>query len=227
MATRRMFSKEVTDSDAFLELSRDAQLLWFHLGMVADDDGLTNSVKRVLKVCEVPMDAVEELERKGFLLDLGGGVKAIAHWKLNNYIQKDRYRPTNFKDALSRLELNEDKVYRVLRNPDTVCIQSVSEPYPQDRLGEDSLEEDRPGKGSKGEHEERGSGEGMRLPSADVYLFSPGTYSKSVPCPECGTMYKAFIMPGDELTMRFTCSPCAKSYVFHSGEMPREYEESQ
>lgn len=81
MATRRMFSREVTDSDAFLELSRDAQLLWFHLGMVADDDGLTNSVKRVLRVCEVPMDAVEELERKGFLLDLGGGVKAIAHWK--------------------------------------------------------------------------------------------------------------------------------------------------
>lgn len=227
MATRRMFSKEVTDSDAFLELSRDAQLLWFHLGMVADDDGLTNSVKRVLKVCEVPMDAVEELERKGFLLDLGGGVKAIAHWKLNNYIQKDRYRPTNFKDALSRLELNEDKVYRVLRNPDTVCIQSVSEPYPQDRLGEDSLEEDRPGKDSKEEHEERGSGEGAHPSSADAYLFNPGMPWKEVPCPTCGTMYKAFIMPNDELTMRFTCSPCGKSYVFHSGEMPREFKEPQ
>ena len=227
MATRRMFSREVTDSDAFLELSRDAQLLWFHLGMVADDDGLMNSVKRVLRVCEVPMDAVEELERKGFLLDLDGGVKAIAHWKQNNYIQKDRYRPTNFKDALSRLELNEDKVYRVLRNPDTVCIQSVSEPYPQDRLGEDSLEEDRPGKDSKGEHEERGSGEGAHPSSADAYLFNPGTTGKEVPCPRCGTIYKAFIMPKDELTMRFTCSPCGKSYVFRSGEMPREFKEPQ
>lgn len=227
MATRRMFSREVTDSDAFLELSRDAQLLWFHLGMVADDDGLMNSVKRVSRVCGVPTDAVGELEREGFLLDLGGGVKAIAHWKLNNYIQKDRYRPTNFKDALSRLELNEDKVYRVLRNPDTVCIQSVSEPYPQDRLGEDSLEEDRPGKDSKEEHEERGSGEGAHLSSVDAYLFNPGTKYKKVPCPRCGTIYTAFIMPDDELTMRFTCDPCGKSYVFRSGEMPREFKEAQ
>ena len=39
MAQRRMFHTDVVESDKFLDLSAGAQLLYFHLGMQADDDG--------------------------------------------------------------------------------------------------------------------------------------------------------------------------------------------
>ena len=39
MAERRMFHTTVVESDAFLDLPLQAQALYFHLGMHADDDG--------------------------------------------------------------------------------------------------------------------------------------------------------------------------------------------
>ena len=42
MAERRMFTKKITDSDAFIELSSSAQALYFHLNQGADDDGFNN-----------------------------------------------------------------------------------------------------------------------------------------------------------------------------------------
>ena len=39
MADRRMFHRLVVESDRFLDLPVGAQLLYFHLGMQADDDG--------------------------------------------------------------------------------------------------------------------------------------------------------------------------------------------
>ena len=39
MAERRMFSKTVIDSDAFLDMPLSTQALYFHLSMRADDDG--------------------------------------------------------------------------------------------------------------------------------------------------------------------------------------------
>lgn len=38
MARKRMFDKVVTTSDDFLELFAEAQCLYFHMGMLADDD---------------------------------------------------------------------------------------------------------------------------------------------------------------------------------------------
>ena len=39
MANRRMFSLDIVDTDAFLDMPMSAQCLYFHLGMRADDDG--------------------------------------------------------------------------------------------------------------------------------------------------------------------------------------------
>lgn len=37
MAERRMFALKITDSDAFLDMPKSAQALYFHLGLRADD----------------------------------------------------------------------------------------------------------------------------------------------------------------------------------------------
>ena len=50
MAERRMFTKKITESDAFLELPLSSQCLYFHLCMNADDDGFVNNPKRLIKM---------------------------------------------------------------------------------------------------------------------------------------------------------------------------------
>ena len=43
MANKRMFSVDVVETDAFLDLPPKTQALYFHLGMRADDDGFVSS----------------------------------------------------------------------------------------------------------------------------------------------------------------------------------------
>jgi len=38
MAYKRMFNKEITNSDVFLDMPLSSQALYFHLGMNSDDD---------------------------------------------------------------------------------------------------------------------------------------------------------------------------------------------
>ena len=49
MAERRMFSKSITESDDFINLSKEAQSLYFHLCMYADDDGFINNAKSIIR----------------------------------------------------------------------------------------------------------------------------------------------------------------------------------
>ena len=50
MAERRMFAKTIIDSDAFLEMPISARLLYYDLGMRADDDGFLNR-RSISSVC--------------------------------------------------------------------------------------------------------------------------------------------------------------------------------
>ena len=56
MAQRRMFSLQVVDTDAFLEMPLSAQALYFHLGMRADDDGFISNARRILKLISASED---------------------------------------------------------------------------------------------------------------------------------------------------------------------------
>ena len=49
MAEKRMFSKTIVDSDAFLDMPLSAQALYFHLSMRADDDGFLNNAKKIMR----------------------------------------------------------------------------------------------------------------------------------------------------------------------------------
>lgn len=50
MADRRMFHKNVVESDAFLDMPTSAQALYFHIGMYADDDGFVNGPRRIARL---------------------------------------------------------------------------------------------------------------------------------------------------------------------------------
>ena len=159
MAERRMFAKKITESDAFLDMPSSTQMLYFHLSMNADDDGFVNNPKKIQRMCGASDDDFKLLLAKSFVLLFESGVIVIKHWKMHNYIQVDRYRPTDYVEEKSMLGLKKNKAYTLdVNKMDTKCIQDVSvgkESIGKVRLGEDSIVKDSKGESVRGEKAKR------------------------------------------------------------------------
>ena len=138
MAERRMFSKKLVDTDMFLDMPATARLLYYDLAMRADDDGFVGSPRGIMRSTGATNDDMNILLMRKFVISFASGVIVIRHWRLHNYIQSDRYKPTVY--TKERKMLSESKgVYEL----DTNCIQTVSNLDTQDRLGKDSVGKDR------------------------------------------------------------------------------------
>lgn len=135
MAERRMFAKTIIDSDAFLEMPQSTQLLYFHLSMRADDDGFINKPRAIMRTVGCKDDDIAILGAKKFIIPFDTGVVVIKHWLIHNYIAKDRYTETKYKEEKGSLGLDENKAY-------TTRIQDVDTPSTQVRLGKVRLGED-------------------------------------------------------------------------------------
>ena len=152
MAERRMFAKFIIDSDAFIDMPTSSRLLYFDLSMRADDDGFVNNPKKIMKMTGASQDDLKMLIVKSFIIPFESGVVVIKHWKIHNYIQKDRYKETMYTEEKSLLYEKENKEYCMypeciqnVSKMDTECIQNVSKMDTQVRLGKDRLGKDRLG----------------------------------------------------------------------------------
>lgn len=116
MAERRMFTKKITDSDSFTELTSAAQALYFHLNQGADDDGFNNQIQNAMFKSHATIGNLNELISKKFLIKFESGVVAIKHWRMHNTLRKDRYTPTNFKNEFNRLKIKENSSYTLDTN---------------------------------------------------------------------------------------------------------------
>lgn len=145
MAERRMFSQKIIDSDAFLDMPLSTQALYFHLNMRADDDGFINNPKKIQRMIGCGDDDLKLLIAKSFVIVFDTGVIVIKHWKINNYIQKDRYKETLYQDEKAQLTLKENCAYSLM---DTDCIQPVSNLDAQVSIGKDRLDKVSIGKDS-------------------------------------------------------------------------------
>ncbi len=145
MAERRMFAKSIIDSDAFLDMPLSAQALYFHLSMRADDEGFVGNPKRIRSMIGASEDDLKLLIAKRFLLTFESGVVVIKHWRIHNYIQNDRCKPTTYVEEKLTLGLDDKKAYteieRASQPLDTKCIQSGSKMYPQVSIGKVSIAE--------------------------------------------------------------------------------------
>ena len=117
MAERRMFAKTIIDSDAFLDMPLSAQALYFHLAMRADDDGFINNPKKIQRMIGASDDDCKLLIAKGFILVFETGVIVIKHWKIHNYIQKDRYKETVFLQEKQLIESQDNGAYEMKAMP--------------------------------------------------------------------------------------------------------------
>lgn len=164
MAERRMFAKSIIDTDAFLDMPASSQNLYFHLAMRADDDGFVDNPRKIQRIVGASDDDLRILIGKRYILAFDSGVIVIKHWRLHNYIRKDRYTPTLYEEEKNSLYLKENGAYTdhpveppempeqtVENTPETASENSmatIGQPMvthlaTQDRLGKDRLVEGR------------------------------------------------------------------------------------
>ena len=162
MADKRMFSSKIINSDAFIEMSPMARILYFNLSLSADDDGFTNSIKREMRITGAKESDLKELVDKKFVIQFDSGVVLIKHWWINNKRQKDRYTETMFTEEMSLVYQKSNKEYELKSNDFSERNEPVTNLEPswnqvatttdtQIRGGEDRIDKDRLGKDRLGE----------------------------------------------------------------------------
>jgi hypothetical protein len=149
-----MMAKSIIKSDQFLDMPSTTQNLYFHMLLDADDDGFINSPKSLMRVIGAKDDDMKLLIAKQFIIPFDTGVIVIKHWKIHNYIRKDRYNPNEqLLNEREQLRLNDKNEYEVTTN----CMQSVNRMTTtgipmvttgKDRIGKVRLGKDRLGKDS-------------------------------------------------------------------------------
>ena len=118
-----MFSKSIIGAARFLRMPATSRLLYYDLGMQADDDGVVEAFS-VMRLTGATEDDLRVLVTKGFVRVLNDDlVTLISDWSKNNLIKKDRYRQSIYKDLIIQLDTN---------------CQRGTQLEPQDRLGQDS-----------------------------------------------------------------------------------------
>ena len=111
MAQKRMFSLSVVDTDNFLEMPISSRLLYYELGMRADDDGFVDNWKKIMMFTGLKEDDMKLLIAKNFIIPFESGIIVIRHWRMNNYLRNDRYKTTKYQEELSQLALDYNNVY--------------------------------------------------------------------------------------------------------------------
>ena len=114
MAEKRMFSKTIVDSDAFLDMPLSAQALYFHLSMRADDDGFLNNAKKIMRTINANQNDYDLLIAKAFIIQFDDGICVIKHWRINNYLRNDRYKPTIYQEQKNMLEIKDNGRYSLI-----------------------------------------------------------------------------------------------------------------
>ena len=147
-----MFAKTIIDSDAFLDMPMSSQSLYFHLSMRADDEGFINNPKKIQRMLGASEDDLKLLIAKGFLITFDTGVVVIKHWRIHNYLQNDRVKPTVYQDERALLRIKENKSYSLNEG----CIQDGYILDTQDSIDKNSKDKDRLGKDSKDKNKAKG-----------------------------------------------------------------------
>ena len=139
VADRRMFAKTIIDSDAFLDMPSSTQALYFHLGMRADDEGFINNAKKIQRVVGASDDDLKLLIAKRFVIPFETGIIVIKHWKIHNYIRKDRLKETVYQAEKALLSEKENGSYTICQPTVNQLSTECQHRLGKDRLGKDSI----------------------------------------------------------------------------------------
>ncbi len=132
---RRMFSDRITSSAKFLKMSATAQMLFFHLGMRADDEGVVEGFI-TMRMAGATEEDLRLLEEKGFIKILNEDLVAyIENWKEHNLIKGDRLKTSMY--------------HKLLKSYLDTCVQSGNTLEPNRKQSGTKMETDRKQSGTK------------------------------------------------------------------------------
>ena len=120
MANRRMFNKSICKSSKFLKMPSEAQNLYFHLNLSADDDGIVEAFN-VMRETGCNEDNLKTLIAKEYIKILNEDlVSYILNWTQHNLIRADRKVNSIYiellKTAIPGIKLVEPKIRSDLKN---------------------------------------------------------------------------------------------------------------
>lgn len=116
MASKRMFAKSVINSAKFLKMPSSTQLLYFHLGCNADDDGVVEAFN-IMKLCSATEDDLKVLVLKQYVVILNDElVSFITDWRTHNDLRADRKIDTFYKELLLQIIPNVELLERKERS---------------------------------------------------------------------------------------------------------------
>lgn len=113
MASKRMFSIHVIDTDLFMDMPMSSQLLYFHLALRSDDDGFVGSPKKIKNMIGASDDDLKLLIAKQYVIPFDDGALVIKHWRVHNTIRMDRYTPTVYTEDKDLLDVTESGAYEI------------------------------------------------------------------------------------------------------------------
>lgn len=106
-----MFDRAVLDTEKFIDLPNTTKAFYFLLGMEADDEGFVIP-KKVLRIHGGSDDDIKLLIAKDLVIPFQSGVIVITDWLTNNYLDKNRIKPTQHyqeKRQLSILNIGKNR----------------------------------------------------------------------------------------------------------------------
>lgn len=138
MASKRMIAKSIVDSDNFLEMPTTAQLLYFHLLVRGDDEGFIDNPRSIMRNVRCTEDDMRILIAKQYIIPFESGIVVIKHWKIHNYIRKDRLKATEYVNEKAMLSIGSNDVYELTDTCQSTVSQSADKC--QHRLVENRLD---------------------------------------------------------------------------------------
>lgn len=168
MAQKRMFDKYVIDSDNFLDMPLTTQAVYFHLNMRADDDGFVDNWKSILRIIGGKEDDIKILISKSFILPFETGIIVIKHWKINNYLQKDRKKATRHVEELKTLKESNGEYFLLEQGEESNVLITETRQIPEWQKRRDEVYKN------------------SSLPYSFNYKIKMAFYDK--PCPICGNI---------------------------------------
>lgn len=142
MATKRMVSLKIVDSDAFLDMPQTSQLLYFHLCLRTDDDGFVGNPKKIMRMVGSAENDLTLLFAKKFIIGFESGVIVIKHHRINNNWDKHNCKRTQYLDEFNKLELKENSSYK-LKSEEAVGFPTETRLKPDLRIEENRIDKKR------------------------------------------------------------------------------------
>jgi len=141
MAQKRMFDREIVNTDKFCDMPMSTKGLYFILGMEADDHGFV-SPRRVMRTHGAAEDDLKLLVAKGMVILFDTGVIVITDWNRNNYLDSRRVASTEYQYEMSQLKKENGKY--LLKSPEVFIVNCLADAKPTLSEGEkdDSMQKE-------------------------------------------------------------------------------------